>query len=95
MSETKPCPHCGKPIPVAPGWQGLMLTCPHCHKTSLASAVNEIVKEAGGMTIAESEQTCIVYGMPREAINSGSVDKIVPLGEIGDTIIGACQGKNE
>jgi two-component system chemotaxis response regulator CheB len=46
------------------------------------------VKEAGGLTIAESEQTCIVYGMPREAI----VDKVLPLGEIGDAIISRCQG---
>jgi two-component system chemotaxis response regulator CheB len=52
------------------------------------------VKEARGLTIAESEQTCIVYGMPREAINSGAVDRILPLGEIGDAIIGACQGKD-
>lgn len=50
------------------------------------------VKEAGGLTIAESEQTCIVYGMPREAINSGAVDKVLPLGEIGDAIISRCQG---
>jgi two-component system chemotaxis response regulator CheB len=52
------------------------------------------VKEARGLTIAESEQTCIVYGMPREAINSGVVDRILPLGEIGDAIISACQGKD-
>jgi two-component system chemotaxis response regulator CheB len=50
------------------------------------------IRKAGGLTIAESEQTCIVYGMPREAIHSGVVDKVLPLAEIGETVIRKCQG---
>ncbi|MBI3805764.1 MAG: chemotaxis-specific protein-glutamate methyltransferase CheB [Nitrospirae bacterium] len=37
------------------------------------------VKEKGGMTIAESEETAVVFGMPREAIEAGVVDRILPL----------------
>jgi two-component system chemotaxis response regulator CheB len=37
------------------------------------------VKKAGGLVVAESEESAIVFGMPREAIASGLVDKIVHL----------------
>src|ERR1700687_5546197 len=37
------------------------------------------IKNAGGMTIAQSEDTCVVSGMPRAAILKGYVKKIVPL----------------
>lgn len=37
------------------------------------------IKEAGGTVLAESELTAVVYGMPKEAVASGAVDKVVPL----------------
>jgi len=37
------------------------------------------IKAAGGMTIAQSEDTCVVSGMPRAAILKGYANKIVPL----------------
>src|SRR6267143_4728467 len=37
------------------------------------------IKTAGGMTIAQSEDTCVVSGMPRAAILKGYANKIVPL----------------
>ncbi|HWP34636.1 MAG TPA: CheB methylesterase domain-containing protein, partial [Thermodesulfobacteriota bacterium] len=37
------------------------------------------VKAAGGQTLAESEETAIVFGMPGEAIAAGAVDEILPL----------------
>jgi two-component system, chemotaxis family, protein-glutamate methylesterase/glutaminase len=37
------------------------------------------IKNAGGMTVAQSEDTCVVSGMPRAAILKGYVKKIVPL----------------
>ncbi len=49
------------------------------------------IKERKGMTIAESEQTCIVYGMPREAVRRGVVDRVLPLGDIGDVLLKECQ----
>ncbi len=40
------------------------------------------MKEAHAFTIAQDEATCVVFGMPREAILLGAVDQILPLGRI-------------
>lgn len=40
------------------------------------------MKEAGATTIAQDESSCIVFGMPREAIARGAVDVVMPLQEI-------------
>lgn len=45
------------------------------------------IKEAGGGTIAEDESTCIVYGMPKSAIEMGVVDEVAPLPRIADVIM--------
>jgi two-component system, chemotaxis family, protein-glutamate methylesterase/glutaminase len=37
------------------------------------------MKKAGARTIAQDEASCVVFGMPREAIQAGAVDMIVPL----------------
>jgi len=47
------------------------------------------IKESGGITIAESEETAIVFGMPREAIERGGADIIIPSYDIADEIIKA------
>ena len=38
--------------------------------------------DSGSYTIAQDEKTCIVYGMPAEAVKLGGVDEIVPLQNI-------------
>jgi two-component system chemotaxis response regulator CheB len=43
--------------------------------------------DAGAQTIAEDESTCVVFGMPKVAIDMGGVDKIVPLPRIPEEII--------
>ncbi|MCX8087226.1 MAG: chemotaxis response regulator protein-glutamate methylesterase [Rhodocyclaceae bacterium] len=43
--------------------------------------------DAGAQTIAEDESTCVVFGMPKVAIELGGVDKIVPLDRIPQEII--------
>ncbi len=43
-----------------------------------ASGVEEIVKH-GGRVLAEAEESCVVYGMPKEAAMTGKVEKVVPL----------------
>jgi two-component system, chemotaxis family, protein-glutamate methylesterase/glutaminase len=43
--------------------------------------------DAGARTVAEDESTCVVFGMPKEAIRLGGVDRIVPLGRIPGEII--------
>jgi two-component system chemotaxis response regulator CheB len=37
------------------------------------------MKTAGAFTLAQDEASCIVFGMPKEAIARGCVDRIVPL----------------
>lgn len=43
-----------------------------------ASGVRK-VKDKGGFVIAESDETAVVYGMPREAVATGLVDRVVPM----------------
>jgi len=43
-----------------------------------ASGVREIA-DCGGRILAEAEESCVVYGMPKEAIATGQVEKSVPL----------------
>ena len=43
--------------------------------------------DAGAMTVAQDEQTCIVFGMPKEAIKLGAAKKILPLREIRSAIL--------
>jgi len=43
--------------------------------------------EAGAKTIAQSEESCVVFGMPKEAIKLGAVDEIVSLGDIAQNIV--------
>ena len=45
------------------------------------------VKKYGGMVLAESEESCIVYGMPKVVINAGLADKQLVLDDISDEII--------
>ncbi|AFM42711.1 chemotaxis response regulator containing a CheY-like receiver domain and a methylesterase domain [Desulfosporosinus acidiphilus SJ4] len=45
------------------------------------------VKALEGFSIVESEETCVVYGMPRSVVEAGLADRIVPLGQIGRTIV--------
>ena len=45
------------------------------------------IKKLDGFAIAEAEETCVVYGMPRALVDAGLSDRVVPLGEIGKTIV--------
>ncbi len=44
------------------------------------------IKKAGGITIAESEETAVVFGMPREAIERGGADVVAPSSRIAKEI---------
>ena len=43
--------------------------------------------DAGAQTVAEDESTCVVFGMPKEAIKLGGADKVTPLHKIPEEII--------
>jgi two-component system, chemotaxis family, protein-glutamate methylesterase/glutaminase len=44
------------------------------------------MKQAGARTIAQDESTCVVYGMPREAVRLGAVDQILRLQDIAPAL---------
>ena len=50
------------------------------------------VRERRGRTIAESAETAIIFGMPNEAIKTGCVDDVLPLGQIPAAIERLCTG---
>lgn len=47
-------------------------------------------KARGSEILVESKDSAIIYGMPKEAVNTGAVDKEVPLEKIGSEILGRC-----
>jgi two-component system, chemotaxis family, protein-glutamate methylesterase/glutaminase len=50
------------------------------------------LKQKGGYTIAQDEETSVIFGMPKAAIDEGVVDKIVPLQRVPSEIMLKCQG---
>jgi len=44
------------------------------------------MREAGAQTIAQDEHTCVVYGMPKEAVRLGGVRQVLPLANISEAI---------
>jgi two-component system chemotaxis response regulator CheB len=51
------------------------------------------VKKEGGMTIAQSEESCVVYGMPKAAIERGYAIRVVGLDVMASTLQAIC-GRN-
>jgi two-component system chemotaxis response regulator CheB len=52
------------------------------------------MKEVGGWTIAQDEATCVVFGMPREAIALGVVDVVAPLSRIAAAVLERTAAEN-
>ena len=48
------------------------------------------LRETGAITIAQNEESCVVFGMPKEAIALGAVRHIVPLEKMGRTMMALC-----
>ncbi len=47
------------------------------------------IRQAGGRTLVESEESCVIYGMPKAALEAGVVDQTLPLSAVPDAIVGA------
>ena len=47
----------------------------------------KLLHERGARTIAQNEETCVVFGMPREAIKLGGVDDVVPISRVAHAIL--------
>ena len=45
------------------------------------------IRDAGGYTVAQDEESCVVFGMPRVAIESGAVCSVAPLDDIGQQLV--------
>ena len=45
------------------------------------------MKMAGAFNLAQDEKSCVVFGMPKEAIKAGGIDKILPLSDIPSAIL--------
>ena len=45
------------------------------------------IAQAGGLTIAQNEASCVVFGMPKEAIALGAADRVLPIADIAPMLI--------
>lgn len=45
------------------------------------------IHQCGGHTFAQEEKSCVVYGMPKEAVLAGGVDRVIALNEMGAAIM--------
>ncbi len=51
--------------------------------------------DAGAWSVAQDEATCVVYGMPKEAVKMGGVDRSLPLQDIGGAIMSFGSGRRQ
>jgi two-component system chemotaxis response regulator CheB len=68
---------------VGPNAMGIMLT---GMGADGAKAMREM-KDAGAYCVAQDEASCVVFGMPREAINAGAVNEVLPLTKIAQHVL--------
>jgi two-component system chemotaxis response regulator CheB len=47
----------------------------------------QTIHQGGGLTLAESPETAVVYGMPQSAADTGAVDEVLPLGAIAERLL--------
>ena len=59
-----------------------------------AAAMREM-KDAGSYNYVQDEASCIVFGMPREAIAHGAADEVLPLGQIAPALIARLRGATD
>ncbi len=56
-----------------------------------ATAMREM-RDAGAWCVAQDEASCVVFGMPREAIAAGAVHEVLPLGQIAPRLLDKLRG---
>lgn len=49
------------------------------------------IKQAGAIKLAQHEASCVVFGMPAEAIKLGGVDRAIPLHRLADEVSRLCR----
>ena len=50
------------------------------------------MRQAGARTLAQNEASCVVFGMPKEAIRMGAAERVVPLNRMSATIVDIMAG---
>jgi len=50
------------------------------------------LRSAGARCLAQDEATCVVYGMPRAAMELGAAEKAVPIGKMAQSVLQLCSG---
>jgi len=68
---------------VGPNALGIMLT----GMGADGAKAMKVMKDAGAYNFVQDEATCVVFGMPREAINAGAADEVLPLSQIAPRLI--------
>jgi two-component system chemotaxis response regulator CheB len=51
------------------------------------------MRQAGAATLAQDEASCVVFGMPKEAIAMGGAESVVPLSGIAESLLRLAQGR--
>jgi two-component system chemotaxis response regulator CheB len=54
-----------------------------------------VIKDRGGLTIAQSEESCVVYGMPRAAVERGNAMRVVTLDAMANALQAQCAEKTK
>ncbi|MBV8501552.1 MAG: chemotaxis response regulator protein-glutamate methylesterase [Paucibacter sp.] len=68
---------------VGPNALGVMLT----GMGADGAKAMKVMKDAGSYNICQNEATCVVFGMPREAIAAGAADEVLPLEQIAGKLV--------
>lgn len=45
------------------------------------------LRKAGALTLAESQETAVIWGMPKEAIDTGRVERVLPIDDLADALV--------
>ncbi|SMC18024.1 two-component system, chemotaxis family, response regulator CheB [Clostridium acidisoli DSM 12555] len=89
---------------VRPAVDKLFISASKVYGPSIVSAVltgmgrdgaegTSIIKQNGGYTISEAESTCVIYGMPKMAFETGAVDFVLPIDKVADEIVDIVKGR--
>jgi len=49
------------------------------------------MRQAGARTCAQDEASCVVFGMPREAIGKGAAERVLPIDRIAAALLDICR----
>ena len=75
---------------VGPNALGVMLT----GMGADGAKAMKVMKDAGSYNLCQDEATCVVFGMPREAIAAGAADEVLPLNQIAGKLIERLRATN-